>query len=98
LANADRSGPPATVAAEATAPDDVFSLVTQGVGCALVAQSHASTCATAGVRIVPVVDLAPAQLRLAWRGDDTGAALAAFLHRISRWHQDHSDSEPASAS
>lgn len=84
-----RNGEQAAVRAEATAADRMLRLVSRGIGLALVAESHRHTCAHPGVSIVPVDDLPPAQLRLAWRGGAAGeealGGLAAIMASTRAW-------------
>ncbi len=84
-----RNGEPATVRAEAATRDRMVELVSRGIGLALVAESHRHTCAHPGVVIVPVDDLAPAELRLAWRGrragEDPHGGLAAVMASSRTW-------------
>ncbi len=82
LAEDQRQGQPAPIAAEATSPTHLFDLVARGAGLALVAECHAPTCAPAGVQVVPIADLTPARLRLAWRPGDSGSALNTLIEHI----------------
>lgn len=84
-----RDGQQAPVRAEANGADRLLKLVSRGIGLALVAESHRHTCAHPGVCIVPVDDLPPAQLRLAWRGGTAGeralGGLASIMASTRAW-------------
>lgn len=85
LALDQRDGTEPPVRAEATTAGALFDLVARRVGVALVAESHGTTCARSGVRVVPVEDLPPAGLRLAWPRNDSNAALAVIVARTVDW-------------
>ncbi|MEU8227677.1 LysR substrate-binding domain-containing protein [Kribbella sp. NPDC048915] len=76
-----RTRPP-TIAAEATAADETLELVTAGVGIALIAEGNTTLYQRPGLVCRPVPDLAPAQLALAWRADDSRDVVHDFIASV----------------
>ena len=79
LANDQRSGQPARIAAEVTSADETFEMVAAGVAAHLMAEGNAAIYARPGIACVPVDDLDPAHLAIAWRRDDQRAPVKAFV-------------------
>jgi len=79
LANDRRSGQPARIAAEVTSADETFEMVAAGVAAHLMAEGNAAIYARPGIACVPVDDLDPAHLAIAWRRDDQRAPVKAFV-------------------
>ncbi|MFI7067871.1 LysR family transcriptional regulator [Kribbella sp. NPDC050124] len=76
-----RTTPP-TIAAEATAADEVLELVNAGVGVALIAEGNAHLYKRPGLTFRPIPDLAPAELAIAWRRNDRRAVIQLFTDSI----------------
>jgi DNA-binding transcriptional LysR family regulator len=79
LANDQRTGQPATIAAEVTSADETFELVASGAAVHLMAEGNAAIYARPGITFVPVEGLDPAHLAIAWRRDDVRASVKAFV-------------------
>jgi DNA-binding transcriptional LysR family regulator len=79
LANDQRGGQPARIAAEVTSADETFEMVAAGVAAHLMAEGNAAIYARPGIACVPVDDLDPAHLAIAWRRDDQRAPVKAFV-------------------
>jgi DNA-binding transcriptional LysR family regulator len=79
LATAERAGHPARVAAEVTSADETFEIVASGMGIALLAEGNAVIYARPEITCVPVIDLPPARLGVAWRRTERRAAVHAFV-------------------
>ncbi|MFD0656741.1 LysR family substrate-binding domain-containing protein [Thermocatellispora tengchongensis] len=67
------------IAATAGTADETFEAVTSGLGVALIAEGNATLYSRPGVAYRPVRGLAPAELAIAWRADDTRPQTRAFL-------------------
>ena len=78
-----RSGP-APVVAEAATLDAEMHLVSRGVGLSITSESVGVWYRRPGVTFVPILDLAPCSVSLAWWPQDTGlvAGLAAVAHEV----------------
>ncbi|TQM26511.1 LysR family transcriptional regulator [Nocardia bhagyanarayanae] len=74
-----RDGHPVRVGAEATGADETFEAIASGLGVALVAAGNADLYRRPGLVFRPVDGLEPAELAVAWRGDDTRSATALFV-------------------
>lgn len=79
LAVSARAGIPMRVAAEVSTADEVFEVVSSGAAITLLAEGNAAIYARPGIVCVPVSDLAPAQLAIAWRRDDRRLAIRDFV-------------------
>jgi DNA-binding transcriptional LysR family regulator len=79
LANDQRTGQQATIAAEVTSADETFELVASGAAAHLMAEGNANIYARPGITFVPVDGLDPAHLAIGWRRDDTRAPVRAFV-------------------
>ncbi|MFG1819529.1 LysR substrate-binding domain-containing protein [Kribbella sp. NPDC049174] len=77
-----RSGRPPTIAAEATAADEVLELVSAGVGIALIAEGNARLYKRPGLTFRPVPDLPPAELAIAWRRTDPREIVHLFVDSV----------------
>jgi DNA-binding transcriptional LysR family regulator len=80
LAADRRAGKPARVAAEVTTADETFEIVSAGAAVALLAEGNAIVYSRPGVACIPVIDLDPARLAVAWRRADRRPAVQAFIH------------------
>lgn len=69
---------PVSVAAEVTSADETFEIVSSGAGVVLLAEGNALIYARPGIACIPVADLGPAQLAVAWRKGDRRPAVRAF--------------------
>jgi DNA-binding transcriptional LysR family regulator len=79
LATSRRAGRPARVAAEVTSADEVFEIVSSGAAVTLLAEGNAVVYSRPGIVCIPVVDLEPAQLAVAWRRRDRRPAIRDFI-------------------
>jgi DNA-binding transcriptional LysR family regulator len=66
LALEARAGHPPNVAAEITGPEETYEAVAGGIGLCLLAAGNAPILARGGVTMLPVRDLGPSELVLAW--------------------------------
>lgn len=67
------------VAAEAATADEKLELIAAGVGVGLVSEGNAAVYSRPGIACVPVTDLSPARLAVAWRRGDRRLAVQAFV-------------------
>jgi DNA-binding transcriptional LysR family regulator len=79
LAQDRRAGRPAKIAAEVTTSDETYEIVASGAAAHLMAEGNAVIYARPGITWVPVDDLDPAHLAIAWRRDDVRAPVQAFV-------------------
>jgi DNA-binding transcriptional LysR family regulator len=79
LAVSARGGVPARVAAEVSSADEVFEIVASGAAITLLAEGNALIYARPGIMCVPVSDLAPARLAIAWRRGERRVAVRDFV-------------------
>jgi DNA-binding transcriptional LysR family regulator len=79
LATSERAGRPPLIAAEVTTADETFEIVSSGAAVTLLAEGNAIVYARPGIVCVPVTDLSPAQLAVAWRRDDGRHAVHSFV-------------------
>jgi DNA-binding transcriptional LysR family regulator len=75
LALDSRGGHPARIGAEAATPDDAFEAVAAGHGVVLLAEGNAQLYRRPGIVSRRVLDIAPAQLAIAWRRGDRRPAV-----------------------
>ena len=73
-----RVGRPARVAAEVTSADEVFEAVSSGAAVTLLAEGNAVVYRLR-ITCIPVPDLEPAQLAVAWRQRDRRPAVRDFI-------------------
>ena len=66
---------PPKVAAEAANAEETFELIAAGVGVALLSAGNAAIYRRPGVCSVPVRDLPPSRLAIAYRSDDRRPAM-----------------------
>lgn len=78
LAEAHRDGP-ARVGGEVRSVEETHEALLAGRGVVLVAAGNADALARDGVAVVPVDDLPPCTLVLAWRADDRRPAVRAYV-------------------
>lgn len=71
LAKPQRNGQPPKIAATAHNAEECIDLIATGAGVALVAESSAVSYVRPGLVTVPISDLPPAELALAWLATDT---------------------------
>jgi DNA-binding transcriptional LysR family regulator len=79
LAVEERGGREPRIAAEVTSADETFEVVSSGSGVVLLAAGNAIIYARPGIVCVPVEDLGPAQLAVAWRRGDRRNAVSDFV-------------------
>jgi len=89
LATGRRAGRPARVATEVTSADEVFEIVSSGAAVTLLAEGNAVVYSRPGITCIPVVDLEPAQLAVAWRRDDRRPAVRDFVRACRDAAADH---------
>src|SRR5580658_3151291 len=70
---------PITVGAEVTSADETFEIVSSGTAVVLLAEGNAVIYARPGIKCLPVSDLAPAQLVVAWNRSDRRPVVEAFV-------------------
>src|SRR5712692_1590355 len=70
LAVDQRAGRRPHVAAEVATSDETFEIVSSGAAVTLLAEGNAMVYSRQGISCLPVRDLPPAQLAVAWRRDD----------------------------
>jgi DNA-binding transcriptional LysR family regulator len=90
LATGRRAGTPARVAAEVASADEVFEIVSSGAAVTLLAEGNAVVYSRPGITCIPVADLEPAQLAVAWRRPDRRLAIRDFIRAC----RDAADSPP----
>ena len=78
LALEERKGHPARIAAEITNTDETYEAVASGIGICLLAAGNAPIFARGGLTMLPVPDLSPAELVLAWHERRCPPLLATF--------------------
>jgi DNA-binding transcriptional LysR family regulator len=78
LAVEDRNQHPIRIGAHADSPDATFEAVAAAQGVALLSAGNAELYARPGIVSIPVTDLAPAQLAIAWRADDSRTIIHEF--------------------
>ncbi|MCT2590375.1 LysR family transcriptional regulator [Streptomyces sp. N2-109] len=79
LALDEREGREPVIGAEAASPDEVFEVVAAGLGVVLLSEGNARLYPRPDLMHLPVDGLAPCELALVWRADDTRAEIAEFL-------------------
>jgi DNA-binding transcriptional LysR family regulator len=79
LAADSRGGQAPRLAAEVSSADEVFEIVASGAAITLLAEGNAAIYARPGIACVPVSDLAPARLAIAWRRGDRRLAVRDFV-------------------
>jgi DNA-binding transcriptional LysR family regulator len=79
LAIDERAGRPPRVAAEVTTADEAFEQIAAGAAVSLLAEGMAAVYSRPGIVCLPVTDVAPARLAVAWRQDDRRPAVQAFV-------------------
>jgi len=84
LAVPERGGAPVQVGAVVANADETFAAIEEGSGIVLISSGNATIYQRPGVRAVPVMDLSPSQLAVAWRAGDHRAAIRDFVEAVSR--------------
>ncbi len=79
LATDARDGREPRIGIEVTSPADTFEAIASGLGVALIAEKNAQLYQRPDVVHRPVRDLAPAELALVWRANDTRPEVAEFV-------------------
>jgi DNA-binding transcriptional LysR family regulator len=83
LALDERGGRPARIGAEAATPDEAFEAVATGHGVVLIAEGNTTVYARPGIVYLPVLDLAPCELAVAWRRGERRAAVRGLVEAAS---------------
>jgi DNA-binding transcriptional LysR family regulator len=68
---------------EVSSADETFEIVSSGGAIALLAAGNATLYSRPGVRCIPVTDLAPARLAIAWREADRRGVVADFVREAT---------------
>jgi DNA-binding transcriptional LysR family regulator len=84
LATEDRHGHPVRIGAQAASPDAAFEAIASEQGIAILSAGNAELYARPEIVSVPIADLTPAQLAIAWRADDTRAIIREFADAAIR--------------
>jgi DNA-binding transcriptional LysR family regulator len=84
LAVPERNGVPPVIAGIISDPESTYEAVAGGRGICLLAEGNAPVLARGCVTMVPVDDLAPSELVLAWRADATSPALSRFIRTSAK--------------
>jgi DNA-binding transcriptional LysR family regulator len=79
LAASARGDRPARVTAEVSSADEVFEIVASGAAITMLAEGNAAIYARPGIVCLPVSDLGPAKLAIAWRRGDRRLAVRDFV-------------------
>jgi DNA-binding transcriptional LysR family regulator len=74
-----RAGRPPRVAAEVSAADEKFEIVSSGAAITLLAEGNADIYSREGIVCIPVSGLEPARLAIAWRRGDRRPAIRDFV-------------------
>jgi DNA-binding transcriptional LysR family regulator len=79
LAEAHRGGRPARLGGEIRSVEETHEALLDGRGVVLLAAGNADALVRDGVTVVPVADLPPCSLVLAWRADDRRPAVRTYV-------------------
>lgn len=79
LAADSRAGQPPRIAAEVSAADEKFEIVSSGAAITLLAEGNAGIYSREGIVCIPVSGLEPARLAVAWRRGDPRPAIRDFV-------------------
>ena len=83
LAVPERGGEPVKVGAVVANADETFAAIEDGSGIVLISSGNVTIYQRPGVRAVPVVDLSPSQLAVAWRAGDHRVAIRDFVEAVT---------------
>ncbi len=78
LAIDERDGHPVRIGAQAETPDETFEAVAAKQGVTFLSAGNAELYSRPGIASLPVIDLSPAKLAIAWRADDTRTVIRRF--------------------
>jgi DNA-binding transcriptional LysR family regulator len=84
----DERDRPATVVLEASTPDEKVEAIAAGVGVCLVAEGNTDLYRRPGLAAVPVTDLSPAQLVIAWAAHDKREQLRDLVSLVAQAYTD----------
>jgi DNA-binding transcriptional LysR family regulator len=82
LANDQRDGRPARIGAVVSNAEETIAAIEEGSGVALLAAGNAAIYQRPGIKAVPVTDLPPSRLAVAWRSDDHRGAIRDFVEAL----------------
>ncbi|MUN38711.1 LysR family transcriptional regulator [Actinomadura litoris] len=82
LATDERGGRPPLVCATVTNAEETFAALESGIGVVLLAAGNAEIYRRPGIRTIPVTDLSPTELALAWRPGDHRSTIRALLESL----------------
>lgn len=88
-----RAGRSPRVAAEVSAADEKFEIVSSGAAITLLAEGNADVYSREGIVCIPVSGLQPARLAIAWRRGDRRSAVRDFV-QACREAADTQEAEP----
>ncbi len=91
LAVPERGGVPPVVSGTVADPEATYEAVAGGQGLVLLAEGNAPVLERGGVRIVPVTDLPPSELVLAWRADTKSPAVSRLVQACMEADLDQPD-------
>ena len=95
LATDARAGRLPRVAAEVSAADEKLEIVSSGAAITLLAEGNADIYSRDGIVCIPVSDLEPAQLAIAWRRGDRRPAIRDFVQACRDAASTHPQHHPA---
>lgn len=84
LALDHRDGHPVRIGAEINDTEETYEAVTSGIGICLLAAGNAPIFARGGITMLPVDDLSPSELVLAWNEHRCPPLLETFVNTIER--------------
>jgi DNA-binding transcriptional LysR family regulator len=73
------SHPKVRVVADVSTAEEKYEIISSGAAVGLVAEANAIVYARPGITAIPVTDLAPASLAIAWRSDNRTPAVESFV-------------------
>ncbi|WP_272496934.1 LysR family transcriptional regulator [Actinomadura terrae] len=82
LAIAERAGRPPLICTTVTNADETFAALESGIGIVLLAAGNAGIYRREGITTIPVTDLPPTELALAWRPGDHRGTIRALLESL----------------
>jgi DNA-binding transcriptional LysR family regulator len=95
LALDHRDGHPARIAGEITDTEETYEAVASGIGVCLLAAGNAPIFDRGGITMLPVRDLSPSELVLAWSERNCPPLLHTFIERCAEVATGHLATTPA---
>jgi DNA-binding transcriptional LysR family regulator len=84
LALDERGGRPARIGAVVNNPDETYEALVDGRGVCLIAAGNAPLLTRGDVVTLPVTDIAPSQLVLAWRAADARPLVRGYVEAAAK--------------